>query len=230
MYFFPLQIFISSRPNKPSYKQPRDLTKPSNHPPLSAKNNKALQKMAGFVTANRWATGVETHKTSEGRILCTGVGCVGCFPDVFSKEANELGVCDVDLSGGILGLRPFLDEGNSRENLKMKGKKFSRRRKKRKPKTTQNTETNDKKVSFQGYLKIHETDREKSGDARPSEAFKIGSIATQTEPYGLEIDSQIVRSEILNDQSKQDVQPLDEGNRSDTEETLSDNHRQVSAN
>lgn len=58
--------------------------------------------MAGFVTANRWATGVETHKTSEGRILCTGIGCVGCFPDVFLKEAEELGVCEVDLSSGIL--------------------------------------------------------------------------------------------------------------------------------
>ena len=78
--------------------------------------------MAGFVTANRWATGVETHKTSKGRILCTGIGCVGCFPDVFLKEAEELGVCEVDLSSGILGLRPFLDEESSRKLEK--GKTF----------------------------------------------------------------------------------------------------------
>lgn len=83
--------------------------------------------MAAFVTANRWATGVETHQTSYGRILCTGIGCVGCFPDLFSSEAKELGVCDVELREGILGLRSFLDE---KRNFSKKDSKKAKTRKK----------------------------------------------------------------------------------------------------
>lgn len=64
--------------------------------------------MAAFLTANRWSSGIGTHKTREGRILCTGVGCLGCFPDTNQTEADELGVCDVDLTGHPL--RPWLDD------------------------------------------------------------------------------------------------------------------------
>ncbi|XP_020899926.1 uncharacterized protein LOC110238584 [Exaiptasia diaphana] len=64
--------------------------------------------MAAFLTANRWSSGIGTHKTREGRILCTGVGCLGCFPDTNQKEADELGVCDVDLNGNPF--RPWLND------------------------------------------------------------------------------------------------------------------------
>ena len=50
--------------------------------------------MAEYVTANRWITGVATHKTKRGRILCTGFGCVGCFPHDFPEIACELEVYD----------------------------------------------------------------------------------------------------------------------------------------
>lgn len=189
--------------------------------------------MAGFVTANRWATGVETHKTSEGRILCTGVGCVGCFPEVFSKEANELGVCDVDLSRSILGLRPYLDEENSRENFKLNGKLFSRRKKRAKPKIRGNKRTIDKeRVSSEKDQKVFETiNKEKSEVASRSEMREMSStVATQTEPSEMGIDSQPLLSKPLNDVSKQDLQTLDGGNRSDTVENPSDNHTQIGAN
>ena len=185
--------------------------------------------MAGFVTANRWATGVETHKTSEGRILCTGIGCVGCFPDVFLKEAEELGVCEVDLSSGILGLRPFLDEESSRENSK-KGKHLSRRRKKRKTKSKKNTNVNLKESqSFKQDLEESEIDEDKSGPL-PSEVFKICSTGTQTETSSLGIDIKIKLSENFKGRSKQYQLPFQEGNNSDTEVPLSENHRQVGAN
>ncbi|XP_078358673.1 uncharacterized protein LOC144643333 [Oculina patagonica] len=189
--------------------------------------------MAGFVTANRWATGVETHQTSEGRILCTGVGCVGCFPEVFSKEANELGVCDVDLSGSILGLRPFLDEENSRENFKLNGKLFSRRKKRAKPKIRGHKRTIDKeRVSFEKDQKVFETiNKEKYEVASRSEMREMSStVATQTEPSEMGIDSQSMLSKPLNNVSKQDLQTLDGGNRSDTVENPSDNHTQIGAN
>ena len=66
--------------------------------------------MAAFVTANRWSSGVATHKTKEGRILCTGSGCVGCFPETFKAEAQEFGICDMDLNGHPF--RTFLNEDN----------------------------------------------------------------------------------------------------------------------
>lgn len=187
--------------------------------------------MAGFVTANRWATGVETHKTSEGRILCTGVGCVGCFPEVLSEEANELGVCDVDLSGSILGLRPFLDEENSRENLKRKGKHFSRRKKGLKQKIRGNKRTmEEKRVSSDGDLRVIETDKGKSGVASPSEMRQISStVATQTEPSEFGIDGHLL-SKIVNDVSRQDLLTLDEGNSSDTEGSPFNNHTQIGDN
>ena len=188
--------------------------------------------MAGFVTANRWATGVETHKTSEGRILCTGVGCVGCFPEVFSEDANELGVCDVDLSGSILGLRPFLDEENSRENFSLNGKRFSRRKKRAKPKIRGHRRTIDNdRVSSERDLKVFEINKEKPGVASPSQMRESSStVGTQTEPSDLGIDSQPMLSKTLNDASKQDLLPLDEGNRGDTEESTSDSHTQIGDN
>ena len=50
--------------------------------------------MAEYITADRWITGVATHKTKSGRILCTGFGCVGCFPHDFPEIACELEVYD----------------------------------------------------------------------------------------------------------------------------------------
>ena len=186
--------------------------------------------MAGFVTANRWATGVETHKTSEGRILCTGVGCVGCFPEVLTEEANELGVCDVDLSGSILGLRPFLDEENSRENLKMKGK-LSRRKKSLKPKIRGHKRTmKEKRVSSDGDMGDFENDKGKSRDASSSEMPQISStVSTQTDPSELGIDGQPL-SEIVNDVHGQDLLSLEEGNRPDTEGNPFNNRPQIGAN
>lgn len=64
--------------------------------------------MAAFLTANRWSSGIGTHKTKEGRILCTGVGCLGCFPDKNQGQADELGVFDVDLNGHPF--RPWLND------------------------------------------------------------------------------------------------------------------------
>ena len=187
--------------------------------------------MAGFVTANRWATGVETHKTSEGRILCTGVGCVGCFPEVLTEEANELGICDVDLSRGILGLRPFLDEENSRENLKLKGKYFSRRKKNLKPKIRGGKRTmKEKKVSSDGDLRDFENDKSKSEDASTSELPQTTStVATQTEPSESGIDGQPL-SKVISDVHRQDLLPLEEGNRADTEGNPFNNHAQIGDN
>lgn len=65
--------------------------------------------MAAFLTANRWSSGIGTHKTKEGRILCTGVGCLGCFPETNRTEADELGICDEEIPGKG-HLRTFLDE------------------------------------------------------------------------------------------------------------------------
>ena len=50
--------------------------------------------MAEYISANRWITGVATHKTKCGRILCTGFGCIGCFPQDFPEIARELQVYD----------------------------------------------------------------------------------------------------------------------------------------
>lgn len=189
--------------------------------------------MAGFVTANRWATGVETHKTSEGRILCTGVGCVGCFPEVLTEEANELGVCDVDLSGRILGLRPFLDEENSRENLKLKGKHFSRKKNNLKPKIRRHERTTkEKKVSSDGDLRDFENEKGKSGDTSSSTSEMpqtTSTVATQTEPSELGIDGQPL-SKLVSDVHRQDLLTLEEGNRLDTEGNSCNNLAQIGAN
>ena len=187
--------------------------------------------MAGFVTAHRWATGVKTHKTSEGRILCTGAGCVGCFPEVLTEEANELGVCDVDLSGRILGLRPFLDEENSRENLKLKGKHFSRRKKNLKAKIRGHKRTmKEKGVSSDEDQRDFENDKGKSGDASTSEMPQISStIATQTEPSELGIDGQQL-SENVNVVHRQDLLTLEEGSRPDTEGNPLNNRPEIGAN
>lgn len=82
--------------------------------------------MVGFVIVNCWVMGVEIYKILEGRILCIGIGCVGCFFDVFLKEVEEFGVCEVDFISGILGFWFFLDEESFWENLK-KGKYLFRR-------------------------------------------------------------------------------------------------------
>jgi len=64
--------------------------------------------MAAFITADRWSSGIGTHKTKEGRIICTGVGCLGCFPENNQTEAAELGVCDIDFKGHPF--RPWLND------------------------------------------------------------------------------------------------------------------------
>jgi hypothetical protein len=91
--------------------------------------------MAAFLTGNRWSSGIGTHKTKEGRILCTGVGCLGCFPETNKTEADELGICDV-----VKGhrLRPFLDEDYNKKitvamhknSVSRKPKGHSKRKKK----------------------------------------------------------------------------------------------------
>ncbi|EDO48818.1 predicted protein [Nematostella vectensis] len=55
--------------------------------------------MAAFITADRWSSGIATHKTKIGRIICTGSGCIGCFPETNQTEADELGICDLDFAG-----------------------------------------------------------------------------------------------------------------------------------
>ena len=185
--------------------------------------------MAGFVTANRWATGIETHKTSEGRILCTGVGCAGCFPDIFSSEASELGVCDVDLTGGILGLRPFLDEENSRENLKLNSKNFLRRQKRVKPRAKrQKGKIDQGRMPFERDVKALETDKEKSASEKPP---RISSVATQTELSEIGIDTQPVVLEVLNNGYKHDLLTFEEEeSKTDKEGIDGANQRQSSVN
>lgn len=56
--------------------------------------NKCTRTMAEYITADRWLTGIDTHKTKRGRILCTGMGCLGCFPDDYPELARELEVYD----------------------------------------------------------------------------------------------------------------------------------------
>ena len=60
-------------------------------------NTRRDKNGGGFVTANRSASGVATHKMKDGQIICTVFRCVGCFPDTFKFEAKELGVCNNDL-------------------------------------------------------------------------------------------------------------------------------------
>lgn len=92
--------------------------------------------MAAFLTANRWSSGIGTHKTKEGRILCTGVGCLGCFPETNRTEADELGICVEEIpSKGHL--RTFLDEDDKKVTVAMQknqnpGKMKGRPRRKKK--------------------------------------------------------------------------------------------------
>ena len=68
--------------------------------------------MAEYITANRWITGVATHKTKNGRILCTGFGCIGCFPQDFPETACELEVYDNQT--GLLFAESWTNELNNR--------------------------------------------------------------------------------------------------------------------
>ena len=162
------------------------------------------QNMAGFVTANRWATGVETHKTSEGRILCTGIGCVGCYPDVFAADANELGVCDVDLTAGILGLRSFLDEGGSQYDLKRNANNFSKKQKKVKIREKRpGRTTHEGRVCFERATINQEADcnmpRSRPVDRKgPTE---LHTVATQTEfpDFGIDKHTEPVPVEKMKD-------------------------------
>jgi hypothetical protein len=67
--------------------------------------------MAEYITANRWITGVATHKTKNGRILCTGFGCIGCFPQDFPETACELEV--YDSKTGLLFSESWTNELNN---------------------------------------------------------------------------------------------------------------------
>ena len=185
--------------------------------------------MAGFVTANRWATRVETHKTSDGRMLCTGVGCVGCFPEVFSTEASELGVCDVDLTGSILGLRPFLDEENSRENAK----NFSKKQTRVKPRKRGRRRTIDKERDFSAEDTKGQAESNKSAarseESRPSKE-SINTVATQTKLSDLGIDTERVLLENLTDGCKQDLLTFEEESKANKEGIPSGNERQSTDN
>ena len=67
--------------------------------------------MAEYITANRWITGVATHKTKHGRILCTGFGCIGCYPQDFPDAACELEVYDSQT--GLLFAESWTNEVNN---------------------------------------------------------------------------------------------------------------------
>lgn len=122
-------------------------------------------KMVGFVIVNCWVIGVEIYKILEGWILCIGVGCVGCFFEVLIEEVNELGVCDVDLLGSILGFWLFLDEENFWENLKLKGKYFLRIKKNLKLKIRGCKRImKEKKDFFEGDLRDFGNGKGKFGD------------------------------------------------------------------
>lgn len=195
--------------------------------------------MAGFVTANHWASGVETHKTSEGRILCTGVGCVGCFPDVFSAEAGDLGVCDVDTRDNILGLRPFLDEDNlnSRENLKLKANNFSKKQKRVKPRKKGQKRTIEKERGTLKEDKIgQETDTCKLGnkfDETSTFLKETNTVATQIELSDFGIDAKFGVLENVDDSCKQDLFFFEEESKaskegiipSDVDDTVNKTHR-----
>lgn len=186
--------------------------------------------MAGFVTANRWATGVETHKTSDGRILCTGVGCVGCFPDVFSTEASELGVCDVDLTGSILGLRSFLDEENSRENAKNFSKKQTRvKSRKRRRRRTIDKERDSSADDTKGQAESNKSAAKSEESCRPSKE-SINTVSTQTELSDLGIDAERVLLENSTDGCKQDLLTFEEESKANKEGIPSGNERQSTDN
>ena len=186
--------------------------------------------MAAFVTANHWATGVETHKTSEGRILCTGIGCVGCFPDAFSAEAGDLGVCDVDTRDNTLGLRPFLDEENltSRENLKLNAKNFSKKQKRVKPRKKGQKRTIEKeRGNFKGDKIGHETDDETSESLK-----ETNTAATQTELSDFGIDAKFGLLENVDGSCKQDLFSFEEESKAnkegippDVDDTVNKTHR-----
>lgn len=96
------------------------------------------------MTANRWATRIETHKTKEGRILCTGIGCVGCFPEKYETDASELGICDVDLP--VYSLRPWLNVDKNNNKSEGSAVEQKQRRKKGISKKKAKTKREDKKA------------------------------------------------------------------------------------
>ena len=183
--------------------------------------------MAGFVTANRWATGVETHKTSEGRILCTGVGCVGCFPEVFLSEASELGVCDVDLTSGILGLRPFLDEENSRESFYLNSKNFSRRRKKLRTRRKKQKRKIDDKYGLPDKGQKSQVEKQEFSLDTPQ---KSSSVATQTELSEMGIDAEPLTLGVVKTGSEQNLPSLENDRKVDEEGIPGANEKQNKVN
>ena len=96
--------------------------------------------MADYITANRWITGVATHKTNRGPILCTGVGCVGCFPQDFPKIACELEV--YDCKTGMLFAESWTNEHSNKSTIETEsqGIKPAKRRCCIKKKITRNNE------------------------------------------------------------------------------------------
>lgn len=119
--------------------------------------------MAAFITADTWSSGIGTHKTKEGRIICTGVGCLGCFPENNQTEAAELGVCDIDFKGHPF--RPWLND----DYVVARGK----RTRKTQQKGTESAPKKDE-ISAECFSKLP------LGKSRESAAY-LRSIATQTE-------------------------------------------------
>lgn len=186
--------------------------------------------MAGFVTANRWATGVETHKTSEGRILCTGVGCVGCFPEVFSSEASELGLCDVDLTSGILGLRPFLDEENSRESLYLNSNNFSRRQKKLRTSRKKQKRKIDVKNGLSDKGQKSQVEKQEFSLDKSQKSSSVLSVATQTELSEMGIDAELLTIEVVKTGSEQNFPSFENERKVDEEGILGANEKQNKVN
>ena len=134
--------------------------------------------MAALVTANRWNGNLDTHKTAQGPILCTGVGCVVCFPDVRPKETSDFGICDVDQT--VYTLRPWLNDSNTK-----RGRPTSKRRRTRKskPKVKAGTEEREGKDALGedfGY-EIKVTDAEtQTCDSEPSRFVDVKQTKDST--------------------------------------------------
>ncbi|XP_028391093.1 uncharacterized protein LOC114515970 [Dendronephthya gigantea] len=99
--------------------------------------------MAEYITANRWITGVATHKTKSGRILCTGFGCIGCFPQDFPEIACELEV--YDSKTGLLFAESWTNEFRSvnSESVMETGKQRNRKIKPTKQRRCSTNSQND---------------------------------------------------------------------------------------
>lgn len=182
--------------------------------------------MAAFVTANRWATGVETHQTSYGRILCTGIGCVGCFPDLFSSDAEDLGVCDVELRQGMLGLRSFLDGKRDVKNFSKTAK--TRKRAKRR---TILTKRDGLERDTTNHGDKDTTMRMESVEETRKQSEEFSTVASQTKLF--DSDIQMQHTEPLSAENVNEEEKLvsnEESKFINKEDTCEDHQRHSSDN